>query len=244
MSISAESIFMQQKIKRECLFIKLGEITSLKEVGRLKIGTLGVKQITVSDPGNFGLLHCGTSSAYVIDLRDKTKPKVALKESQVGLFYGDHFVDKLIGGRYLVAHWHRSGPAWFDISGNKPVLTGNTPATKKYSWTDGACAYGNDLLITKRGKYRILKVNEKRNADDLPSYGVKGIHLRGVPSVNGNTLVTSSRHMQSVVILDISNIKNPKLKHEYKLTGHPGACKFWQGKVLIPAAYQGLLLER
>jgi hypothetical protein len=39
-------------------------------------------------------------------------------------------------------------------------------------------------------------------------------------------------------------VTNPTLINEYKLTGHPGACAFWQGRLVIPAAYQGLLLER
>ncbi|MDA3923654.1 MAG: hypothetical protein PF904_03030 [Kiritimatiellae bacterium] len=223
---------------------KIGKDYSLTEIGRLRMKGLGVKQIVVPEPGNFGLMHCGGAIAYVIDLRDKSNPKMVLQDGQVGLFYGDQFVDKLYDSRYLVAHWHRSGPAWYDISGDKPVLAHNTPATKKYSWTDGACAYGNDLLITKQGKYKILKSNDQRNADELPSYGVKGLYLHGVPTVNGNTLVITSRHMQSVDVLDITDITNPQLKHQYKLTGHPGVCRFWKGKLLIPAAYQGLLLER
>ncbi|WP_157158904.1 hypothetical protein [Gimesia maris] len=31
---------------------------------------------------------------------------------------------------------------------------------------------------------------------------------------------------------------------EYDLIGHPGACRFWHNQLLIPAGYQGLLLEK
>ena len=223
---------------------KIGKDYSLKEIGRLEMKGLGVKQIVVPEPGNYGLMHCGGAVAYVVDLRDKTNPKMVLRDGQVGLFYGDQFVDKLYEGRYLLAHWHRSGPGWYDISGDKPVLSHNTPSTKKYSWTDGAGVYGDDLLITKRGKLKVLKSHEKRNADELPSYEVKGRYLRGVPTVNGNKLVLASRHMQTVDVLDISDIINPKHKHQYKLSGHPGVCKFWKNKLLIPGAYQGLLMEK
>ena len=40
-------------------------------------------------------------------------------------FLGDQLVDKLFAGRFLCAHWHRSGPAWYDISGPTQVVAGN-----------------------------------------------------------------------------------------------------------------------
>ncbi|MDZ7617300.1 MAG: hypothetical protein U1E05_09860 [Patescibacteria group bacterium] len=43
---------------------------------------------------------------------------------------------------------------------------------------------------------------------------------------------------------DISDFDHPKPLREYHLFGHPGACDFWQGRLVIPAAYQGLLVER
>ena len=36
----------------------------------------------------------------------------------------------------------------------------------------------------------------------------------------------------------------PQPLREYDLKGHPGACRFWHNQLLIPAGYQGLLLER
>ena len=81
---------------------------------------------------------------------------VVLKDSQVGLFYGDQLLPEMLGGRYLVAHWHRSGPAWYDISGDTPTLLGNTPSEQHYSWTDGACALGDQLLIVRRSKLQVL----------------------------------------------------------------------------------------
>ncbi|MFZ2641184.1 MAG: hypothetical protein WA117_09330, partial [Verrucomicrobiia bacterium] len=178
------------------------------------------------------------------DISDPAKPKLVFKDGQVGLFYGDQLVDKLFDGRYLTAYWQRSGPAWYDISGAKPVLAGNTPDTTLYGWTDGVCPLGEKLLIIKRGKYALLDSNELRNASDLPAYGVDKLRLVGRPSVGGNVLALSSRHQRQVWVLDIADIKHPRLKHQYSLTGHPGACGFWHDRVVIPAGYQGLLVER
>lgn len=216
----------------------------LVELGRLTTPGQGVKQVVAPAPGRFALFHCGGATAHIADVSDPAKPKLVFSDSQVGLFYGDQLVDKLFDGRFLVAYWQRSGPAWYDISGAKPVLAGNTPDTTLFSWTDGTCPLGDKLLIIKRGKYSSLDPNERRNASDLPVYGVDGLRFAGRPSVGGNVLALSSRHERQVWVLDIADIKRPRLKHQYSLSSHPGACTFWNGRVVIPAGYQGLLVER
>jgi hypothetical protein len=222
----------------------IGADLRLTERGRLQVPGQGVKQVVVPAPGRFALLHCGGASVYIADVQNPTQPQLVFKDSQVGLFYGDQLVNQLFAGRYLVAYWHRSGPAWYDISGAQPVMAGNTPDTSLFGWTDGACPLSDKLLITKRGKYFLLEPNERRNASDLPGYGVKGLHLAGRPSTDGKTLAIASRHNRTVLVLDIAETTHPKLKRAYNLSGHPGACDFWNGRVLIPAGYQGLLLER
>jgi len=57
-------------------------------------------------------------------------------------------------------------------------------------------------------------------------------------------VVSASRHERQVWVFDITDIKQPRLKRQYSLSGHPGACAFWNGRVVIPAGYQGLLVER
>ena len=224
---------------------EIGANLQLTECGRFKMPDgKGVRQVVTPAPGRFALMHCGGNAIYVVDVRDPRKPRLALTDNQVGLFYGDQLVDKLLGNRFLVAHWHRSGPAWYDTLGAQPVWTGNTPDQTLYSWTDGACAYGDSLLITKNHTYTLLAPNERRNASELPSYGISGVDLGGRPSTDGKLLAVSSRHNRTVKVVDIADVAQPRLLREYALFGHPGACAFWHGRVLVPAGYQGLLLER
>lgn len=216
----------------------------VRELGRLAIANQGVKQVVVPAPGRFAILHCGGAVAYVADVSDPGRAKILARDAQVGLFYGDQLVDKLFAGRYLVAYWQRSGPAWYDVSGAAPTLAGNTPDTTNYSWTDGACALGERLLVVKRGKYTLLEPNDRRTLSELPAYGIEGVRLAGRPSVSGDLMAVAQRHTRRVCVVDIGDPARPKLKREYSLTGHPGACAFWHGKVVIPAGYQGLLVER
>jgi len=222
----------------------IGRESRLTELGRLTVPGQGVRQVVAPPPGDFALLHCGGARLYIADVRDPAKAKIVFSDAQVGLFYGDQLVNKLFGGRYLVAYWQRSGPAWYDVSSREPMLAGNTPDTTLYSWTDGACEFGDKLLIVKRGKYALLDPNERRSFDTLPSYGVEGVRLAGRPSAEGNLLALAQRPDGQVTVLDIADLSHPRLTRQYTLEGHPGVCAFWKGRLVIPAGYQGLLVER
>lgn len=224
---------------------RINEDFSLEELGRFRLPGQNVKQVACPPPGRFALIHAGGARVWIVDVSDPAKPEVALTDSQVGLFYGDQLVPEMLGGRYLVAHWHRSGPAWYDVaSADRPKLLGNTPDDRLYSFTDGACALGDRLLITKRGRIQILEPGEMRSIAGLPGYGVEGRFLRGRPATNGKRLALSRRHEQLIHLLDISDLENPVFEKELRFSGHPGACGFWQYRLLVPAGYQGLLLEK
>lgn len=216
----------------------------LTEIGRLKVKGRSVKQVACPEPGRFALFHCGSADVQIADLQDPSHPKVVFRDAQVGLFYGDQLVPEMMGGRYLVAHWHRSGPAWYDVSGNQPVYKGNSPDERLYSFADGACVLGQKLLITKHGKLQLLDPGDQREVSRLPAIKVPGYHLRGRPSTDGKLLAISRRPDRQVALFDISDLTQPKPVREYQLKGHPGACRFWNGRLVIPAGYQGLLIER
>ncbi len=124
-----------------------------------------------------------------------------------------------------------------------PVLAGNTPDATNYSWTDGACALGDRLLLVKGGVYRLIEPNERRPASEILAHRVEGLRMGGRPSTDGTRLALSRRHESAVDFLDIRDVGHPKLERRYALTGHPGACAFWNGRLVIPAGYQGLLVE-
>ena len=68
--------------------------------------------------------------------------------------------------------------------------------------------------------------------------------LTHAAGVSDNRLAVSQRHTRSVSVFDVNDVTQSRLLREYSLFGHPGACAFWNGRLVIPAGYQGLLLER
>ncbi len=215
----------------------------LTELGRLRVPGRNVKQVSCPGPGRFALFHGGGAEVQIADVRDPAKPSVVLRDSQVGLFYGDQLVPELMGDRYLVAYWHRSGPGWYDVSGDQPVILGNSPDERLYSFTDGACALGGQLLIVKHGKLQLLNPGDMRDVSRLPAVAVPGRYLRGRPSTDGRLLAIARRPDRQVSLFDISNLEKPRPLRDFQLRGHPGACRFWNGRLVIPAGYEGLLVE-
>jgi len=64
------------------------------------------------------------------------------------------------------------------------------------------------------------------------------------PTTDGKLLALSRHHEQRIEVLDVFDFKNLKLLGGYRLRGHPGACGFWNRRLVIPSGYQGLLVER
>ena len=242
-SVSGDRVFSAESSGGLGIY-RIGPDLALTEIGRLRLERKNVKQVVCPPPGRFALLHCGGNEVLIADVSNPARPEIVFQDGQVGLFYGDQLVPEMLGGRFLVAHWHRSGPGWYDVSGPKPVHIGNSPDDRLYSWTDGACAFGEDLLIVKRGRLQILPPGDMRDVGKLPAHGVEGHHLGGRPSTDGKRLALARRHEQRVQVLDISEVEKPVLTKEYQLSGHPGACGFWRDRLVIPAGYQGLLLEK
>ena len=48
----------------------------------------------------------------------------------------------------------------------------------------------------------------------------------------------------AVQVVDIADVTHPKMIRSYSIIGHPGACAFWKGRLVVPAGYEGLLLSR
>ncbi|MCB1232641.1 MAG: hypothetical protein KDN19_20510, partial [Verrucomicrobiae bacterium] len=219
----------------------------LTEMGRLRLKGKNIKQVACPPPGKYALLHWGSSQVQIADVSDPAHPEIAFEDSQVGLFYGDQLVPEMMGGKYLVAFWQRSGPAWYDVSGPKPKLFGNTPDKRLFSWKEGACSLGDQLLVMQKGSYYLLKPGDMRDVEQLTGFGIEGHRLTGRPTVNaqGNRLAIASRHERRIEVLDITDRENPVLLRSYEFFGHPGACGFWQDdRLVVPAGYQGLLLEK
>jgi hypothetical protein len=217
---------------------------SLECLGRYEVKGQSIKQVVVPAPGRYALLHVGPSALHIVDVSDPAHPKLALKDSRLGLLYGYQITDGLLDGRYASCFWHVTGFYWYDLYGGPaPVYTGDNYA-QRMSGENGTALIGKNMLVTYGGKYFLLSPKETRPPEALPKFGIEGRNLDGKPSVFGTTLYVSNRYWGRVSRVDISSLEAPKLLNAVDLDGNPGVVVEHNGKMVIPAGYQGLLVER
>ncbi|UKI31288.1 MAG: hypothetical protein L6W00_26375 [Lentisphaeria bacterium] len=175
----------------------------------------------------------------------RKKAKEVFRHNQVGIIYSDLMTQQLIGGRYLFFNWHHSGYAWYDLSGEKPVPA-NWKRFRFASHLDGAASLGTRCLAVANGGYYLLEANQGGLPADWQRVSLPGVKLGGIPSVDGDTLVLSSRRTGEITVLDIRDPLRPRLDKERSLTvpGLPGTVSFFRHRMVIPAGYAGLYLEQ
>lgn len=221
-----------------------GDGAAVERVGRYAVPGQSIKQVVVPVPGRYALLHVGQNTLQIVDVANPAQPRLVMKDSRLGLLYGDQITHGLIGSRYASCFWHVTGFYWYDLYGAPtPAYTGDNYA-QRLSAENGAAVLGDALLVTYAGGYFVLAPKETRPPEALPRFGIEGRRLDGKPSIFGNRLYVSNRFWGRVTRVDISKPEAPRCLDALDLDGNPGRVVERNGKMIIPAGYQGLLVER
>lgn len=95
-----------------------------------------------------------------------------------------------------------------------------------------------------RGVLQLLKPGQE--AGETPWKGVEvPDRCTGYPAWDGgNRLALTSRIGRTVAMVDVSDETKPRVLWRERLVGNPDRSFFWQGHLLVPCGYQGLLIER
>lgn len=224
-----------------------GSDNLLSLLGRYCPKGAAFKQVVVPDKSNYVMIESQAAFLEIVDVSSPSSPERVLMDKRLGILYGYQIADGLFEGRYACCFWHVTGFHWFDLLGkDKPVYSGNN-YRERIGASNGMAILpnGKEAICTMRdGQYFILSREEKRSLKQLPKYGVRGKRLRGgKPSIYGNTLYVSNRFWGTVNVLDIADVKSPKLLNSYDLDGNPGIIVEKNNSIIIPAGYQGLLIS-
>ena len=156
--------------------------------------------------------------------------------------WGRYIAEDVVGGRYLALHGCNVGFTWIDIGGDKPRQC-NLSRANTCGQADNACLFrGGRLLRMSRGEMQFLAPGESGENR------WKGVELEGkcsgYPSWDGgNRVALTSRIDRKVAMVDVTDEENPRVVWKESLPGHPDRSFFWQGKLVVPCGYQGLLVE-
>ena len=182
----------------------------------------------------------GPYAFFDIDRFSDAEPLAALKSGAT--LWSKYPADVCLNGRYPVAVPSK-GVSWMDMGGEKPVVASSPSARMTehlISQHDGVAALGDRYIATADGGYRLYSCDG--TATEWKAFGKNG--HSGVPRTDGRNVVVSHRASKLVSVWDFSDAERPVLLRRHRLSGNPDAAALYHGKAVIPAGYQGLLLER
>ncbi len=236
-------------------FYEMDAPTKFREIGRLDSLGKGRKSfgfwVWAPAPGFLGL-SARSSGNVIFDISDIKNPKRQVSVS--GCPGWDKFLmDKAIGGgRYLAHNAAGHHIDWIDLEA-KPLATVCASTSKNCIFlSDGICRFSDDkALVTRGDTYYFAKPGELDPPDGSlwafkkfpPVPDAKKV--QGIPRASGDGLVVlTDRIRRRVALYDFKDQENPKLLKFWNVSGNPDTAVFYNGKVLIPCGYQGVLLQK
>jgi hypothetical protein len=215
--------------------------TELELISRYTANGLSIKQVILSDDGRYAILHVGGAWLYIVNISNRSEPRLELKENLFpSLIYGRQICLGLVEGRYAGCFWNSKRICWYDLGEGVPKLM--PWKQDPLSLRDGFIPTKHGVLAVRAGQYVCFDPRYEGEFDDLPHYGVPGVKLTGKPTVDGEILFVADRINGHVTLLDISDIRNPQLLKRFTIEGNPDLITCNNGRVIIPAGNQGMLI--
>lgn len=214
----------------------------MAHVAAYEVPGKSITQVVIADEGRMAFLAVGANTLHVIRIGpDGTTERLLEESPRSGLFYRDPFSPLSPDGRRILVQWHTTGLHEFLVEDG---------TVKRSGWifphamdTEcGATTLGEGWLATSRRGFFPLAEGETRAPDQIGLLKPNARTFPGKPSIFGNTLFITDPFLGGVSAFDLSDPANPKLTAELQLSGHPGRVRMNQGRAIIPAGREGLLM--
>lgn len=217
--------------------------TTLERVGSYE-SSRAIRQVQVTPNGRFAVVHAGGSGYEILDVSDWNEIKsIEQVRGWGGLVYYRQLCNGFVDDRIIGGTWCAGRIFMSDLGGNEPAKLPDPIGLLPDMKTGGYAACGEYALVTRDGGYSIYQPLRKGEYDsEIPVHRLPGgPAFHGKPTVRGNILVACDRIDGDITILDIADLKNPKLLHKFRISGNPDLAFIGDGYVLIPAGRQGLI---
>lgn len=159
-----------------------------------------------------------------------------------------YYVDEPLECRWFAQSYANRGFAWIDCA-TTPAKVIVCPRNRA-GMNDGCLAWrGNRLLRVCNGTFEYLNPGQPENADGTAWRGVpiEGADAKagGQPAWNGGNRIALTRRIgKEVRMVDMTDENHPRTLWTEIVAGHPDTGLFHNGRLLVPAGYQGLLIEK
>ncbi|MDA3925140.1 MAG: hypothetical protein PF904_10625 [Kiritimatiellae bacterium] len=203
-----------------------------------------IKQVRISPNGRHAVVHVGGAGYEIINVSDWNQiRKTKYEKGWAGLVYYRQLCNGFIDDKYICGTWCAGRTFMSDLSGDKPTNLPDPIGLLPDMTHGGYCACGAYALLTRNGGYSFYKpLVSGEYEKDIPVYRIKdGSSFHGKPTVRGNILVTCDRINGDITVVDITDLKDPKLIRKFKVSGNPDLAFIGDGYILIPAGNQGII---
>ncbi len=215
---------------------------------------ISVDQVVAPPSSRYLLLQDAPSGFEIVDMVDPGNPTSVLADRVPGIFYLKSITPELIDGRYASFYWHFGGPIWYDLASATPTRVSDIKESEGNVINGMAVVKGRFLVLCNNG-YALLspgtvatlhKLRLSRLAGNEPMTGgervetIGSVHIRGVASIYGTTLLTAASAWSAVKAVDISDLDRPKVIEKIYTPGNPDRVTVVGTTVLIPDGNAGL----
>lgn len=196
----------------------------------------------MADGGRMGFLAVGGNTLHVVKLNASGKVERVHEETpKSGLFYREPFSPMTSDGHRLLVQWHTFGLVEYEAKDGAVRPTGYR-FPHAMDTECGAAPWPKGWIATSRRGVFLLREGEKRSPVEVGFIRPDGRPWPGKPVVQGQTVFVSDPFLGHVTAIDLTDPSAPRVLSRLSLNGHPGRVQIHDGKAIIPAGRDGLLL--
>jgi len=250
------------------IYIMISETEFKKVAGITRLSVPFVQYLWLPRDGKYLIASSADSGFSFINIENPASPKVVSSERLGGLVYGDYGTHQLVGGQYFAITYTFGGLLVSDLSGELPetIFKENFPLC---SQTSGVAAWGDRLFAVNMSGYSLVdpenmtKISDfkRRKFPDCPDDELSPLPKDNSPVTRAllqktiydgfpvideerSLVVLANRMFKTCGIYDFSDRENPKFVQRYFFQNNIHRPAFWKGRMVLPAGYSGLLLEK
>ena len=217
---------------------------ALRRLGEFRSGWVPMQVVHLYENGAVAAVSGGTGRVNFFDLKTPEKPVLKNFYSEKRILYGDAFPERTLDGK-LPVNAHGAGISWYRLSGGGAVRV-KEAGSPGFHQMDGIAALKERFLIPslKKGYYLLSPADcgEEGSKRELRA----DAPVAGNPVWDGDSRIAFSHSRDGVVtVFDAANPEKLRLLRRIDfLPGTPDRVVFLKGKMVVPAGFSGLYLEK
>lgn len=158
-----------------------------------------------------------------------------------GCQWDKYLPDRAVGGSFPV-HRNRSALYWPSLDG--AVGRAKSDDRRKCpsgNQCNGICVFRDGFLYTVDRGCQFVCPDGSRGPVWHPPAGES---MSGIPRSDGQIVVCTTRSARRISVWDFADPAKPRLLRSHLISGRPDCAAIWNGKAIVPAGHQGLIMER